>query len=176
MKIAVIQHRLRETAEEDLVALGDAAATATDMGAEVVVFPRVPVLADQSAGDPVISALRAVGEERSEQVIYLNPMMAPEGAHVAELPLLGKTALLVGDACMDPVELGRALMESPASAIVAVGAENDLQAEAVLELALGLSESLAATNRSPTTWVACCGCATGTWAFSRRRFRTTASR
>ena len=94
MKIAVIQHRLRETAEEDLVALGDAAATATDMGAEVVVFPRVPVLADQSAGDPVISALRAVGEERSEQVIYLNPMMAPEGAHVAELPLLGKTALL----------------------------------------------------------------------------------
>ena len=56
---------------------------------------------------------------------------------------LGRIALLAGDACMTGLELVRILGDSPNVAVLAPRSENDLQAEAVMELAIGLSESLA---------------------------------
>lgn len=143
MQIAVIQHVLRGDDHEDAVALGNAAADATDMGAEVVIFPSVPVLADASDGDPVAKLFEAIGEPQRENVVYLNPAIVPDGAHVAALPLLGQTALLVGDACADAGEILTVSGKKPAAVIMSPRSENDLQAEAVAELALGLSASLA---------------------------------
>jgi predicted amidohydrolase len=143
MRIAVIQHVLRKDDHEDAVALANAAADATDMGASVVVFPRVPVLADTSDGDPVAKAFDAIDEKQKDRVIYINPAAVLEGAHVAPLPYLGRTALLVGDAAMDAQEILTASGKKPFAAILAPGSENDLQAEAIAELALGLSQSLA---------------------------------
>ena len=143
MQIAVIQHALRGDDHEDAVALGNAAADATDMGAEVVIFPSVPVLADASDGDPVAKLFEAIGEAQREQVVYLNPAIVPDGGHVASIPLLGQTALLVGDACCDDAEILGVSGKKPLVAIMSPRSENDLQAEAVAELALGLSSSLA---------------------------------
>ena len=56
---------------------------------------------------------------------------------------LGRIALLAGDACMTGLELVRILGDAPNVAVLAPRSENDLQAEAVMELAIGLSESLA---------------------------------
>ena len=143
MQIAVIQHVLRGDDHEDAVALGNAAADATDMGAEVVVFPRVPVLSDASDGDPVATLFEAIGEKQNETVAYINPAVAPDGAHFGGLPILGPTVLIVGDACMDYQEILTASGKKPQVAILAPDSENDLQAEAISELALGLSSSLA---------------------------------
>ena len=143
MQIAVIQHVLRGDDHEDAVALGNAAADAADMGAEVVVFPRVPTLADGSAGDPVGKVFEAIGESQNESVAYINTAIMPDGAHFATLPILGPTVLMVGDACMDYQEILTASGKKPRVAILAPGSENELQAEALSELALGLSSSLA---------------------------------
>jgi hypothetical protein len=143
VKIAVIQHVLCDTNEEDAVALGNAAADATDIGAEVVVLPPAPALSDLDNGDPVARLFEAIGESMSETVVYLNPSVAPDGVHTAELPLVGSTALIVGDACADRTAILEAAKKKPQIAILVPRAENELQAEAVLELALGLSNSFA---------------------------------
>jgi len=143
MHIAVIQHVLRGDDHEDAVALGNAAADATDMGAQVVVFPSVPVLAEGSAGDPVGKIFEVTGEAQNENVAYINTAIMPNGVHFATLPILGPTVLMVGDAAMDYQEILTASGKKPHVAILAPGSENDLQAEAVSELALGLSSSLA---------------------------------
>ena len=143
MQIAVIQHELRGDDKMDAEALANAAADATDMGADVVVFPRVPVLADASDGDPVAKIFRVIGEEQGEKVLYVNPSTVPDGLHVAALPYVGQAALFVGDAAFDHQELLTASGNKVFAAILVPGSENDLQAEAVAELALGLSSSLA---------------------------------
>jgi predicted amidohydrolase len=142
MQIAVVQHLLRGDSHEDAVALANAAADAADVGAQVVVFPTVPALADDSEGDPVAKAFEAIGEAQPQDVLCINPAVMPEGAHIAELPLLGRTALLVGDACADAAQIQKVASENPDVTIVAMGADNELQAEALAEFVLGLSDSL----------------------------------
>ena len=142
MRIAVIQHVLRASAEEDAVALGNATADACDSGASVVILPAVPLLADMSDGDPVPGLFAAIGEERPDTII-LNPAVAPPGLNIATLPELGSTALIVGDAAMDYQEILTASGKKPGVAILVPQSENGLQAEAMLELAIGLSQSLA---------------------------------
>jgi len=143
VNIAVIQHTLLGDDKADAVALANAAADATDMGAELVVFSPAPVLADLSDGDPVGKIFEVIGEAQGEEVVYLNPAAVPDGMHIATLPMLGQTALFVGDACLDYQEILTASGKKPAVAILCPHSENDMQAEAVLELALGLSSSLA---------------------------------
>jgi hypothetical protein len=63
--------------------------------------------------------------------------------HIAALPFLGQTALFVGDACLDYQEILTASGKKPQVAIFCPHSENDMQAEAMMELALGLSSSLA---------------------------------
>jgi predicted amidohydrolase len=143
MQIAVIQHMLRGDDSEDAVALANAAADATDMGANVVVFPAAPVLADESAGDPVARIFEAVGEKQNQSVVYLNTAAVAQGSDVAMIPQLGQTAVLVGDACGDSTQILNVSGKKPHVAILAPRAESDLQVEAAAELALGFSSSLA---------------------------------
>lgn len=149
MKIAAIQHRLRGNAEEDVRALADAAIGASANGAEVIILPDVPSLhADDGAGFAVLSQLL---EETPAFCIVPNIDLASCGvAVVAALPApvsapgggLGSMALVVGDSCMDAQELSRVAEQTPSFAVLSPRSETDLQAEAMLEFAIELSDSL----------------------------------
>jgi hypothetical protein len=143
VNIAVIQHTLRGNDADDATELGNSAADATDEGAELVIFSPAPVLACVSAGDPVPKLFAAIGEPQNPETLYINTAAIPVGMHLVEMPRLGAVALFVGDACLDYQEILTASGKKPQLAIFVPYSENDMQAEAVLELALGLSSSLA---------------------------------
>lgn len=149
MRIAVIQHRLLGTAQEDAATLAHAAARAAREGAKLVVLPDVfSIHADGADAREGFSELLA-----PVPACCLVPHVGPGSAgaaFVVELPSgaglpsgVGKVALLDGDSCMDAGELASAAAEHPSIAVLLPRCENDLQAEAVLELAIALSDSLA---------------------------------
>lgn len=145
MKIAAVQHRLRSTPAEDVDALAAAARAAADAGAELVVFPEVlPIGGEQSEERQRLYALLA--EIPGQRLIpAVGPYASGMGLVSGPLPAfpgLGKIAMLVGDAGMTGTELILALGDSPSVTLLAPRSESELQAEAVLELAIGLSESL----------------------------------
>lgn len=145
MKLAVIQHRLRTDALDDAREAAAEAARAAEAGAELIVLPALDSLADNAAREAFAEATREL------RTGLLVPLVTPAvRAHVftaAEIPTiaerLGSAALLYGDACMDAAVLERTAAEKPAVLILAPKSEGDLQAEAMLELAIGLSESAA---------------------------------
>ena len=146
MKIGVIQHRTRDRAAEDVTALVSATARAADSGAEFVVLPEVLRLFGEQNPDrwALVTGLDSIAGAR------LIPFVGPEVPAFSsvltppqDIESLGTIALLVGDACVDP-EVHRALFEQlPNVAVLSPRSESELQAEAVLELAIGLSLSLA---------------------------------
>ena len=145
MKIAVIQHRLRDSVDDDIAALHTAAAAAAEAGAAVVFMPEpLSLIGDGEATERFFGGLDGLSGVR------LIPSTAPgvDSFAATAPPLdgleeLGRIALLAGDACMTGFELVRILGDLPTVAVLAPRSENDLQAEAVMELAIGLSESLA---------------------------------
>lgn len=147
MRIAVVQHTLRASAEEDAHALGLAARAAVEAGAELLVFPEVLSLHAHPARD----VLRAELEPLSGTLSYLLPHVGPSSCSLrfaaADLPgiseRLGRIAMLHGDACMDADELAAAAEDRPAVLLMAPRSESDLQSEAVVELAIKLSDSVA---------------------------------
>ncbi|MBF4510243.1 MAG: hypothetical protein ISP10_07210 [Aeromicrobium sp.] len=142
VKIAVVQHALRATPAQDLEALVAVSATAASAGADIVVLPEVTAVREGPLGDELWRRLEDVAPDAA--VIWSRGAAeGPETAVVAEVPPLGATALLSGDACMDPQALTVLLAETPEAAILAPRSESELQAQAVLELAIGLSTSLA---------------------------------
>ncbi|MGB4593753.1 MAG: hypothetical protein WBI63_08290 [Coriobacteriia bacterium] len=64
-------------------------------------------------------------------------------AHTEGAELLGTIIRLDGDAALDPVEYTKACAKEPDVLLLSPGAESELQAEAVLEVAIGLSTSCA---------------------------------
>ena len=147
MKIAVVQHQLRDSAADDAVALAAAAVSAAQRGADLVVLPEVLSLHSPGVERDLLNELLA-----PVPAFCLMPHVGPDVCglgFVASLPVeagvpddLGAIALLVGDACMDPAELVKLAAEKPAFASLVPRSETDLQAEAVIELALQLSASL----------------------------------
>ena len=147
MKVAVVQHRLRGDAAADARALGEAAHEAARAGAGFVIFPEVFSLDAGAERDAMFAAIDAhLGD-----VPYLVPHVGPDVLEMAfaaaELPgvseRLGTVALLVGDACIDTRRLHGAAASEPAVLVLAPRSESEIQAEAVLELAIQLSESAA---------------------------------
>jgi predicted amidohydrolase len=70
--------------------------------------------------------------------------IGPDGAsELHALDVLGRVALLTGDAAIDEEEYARLGQNPPDALILYPGAESDIQAEAVFEVALELSISLA---------------------------------
>jgi predicted amidohydrolase len=150
MRIAAIQHRLRDDADGDARALAQAAVAASGRGAELIVLPSVPSLhLDSGAGHILLAEL--VSDVSAMCIIPGVDMVSEGAAAVVALPepfsapghptcLAG---ILVGDACMDAASLGEVASRRPALGVLSPRSETDLQAEAMLEYAIALSYSLA---------------------------------
>lgn len=85
-----------------------------------------------------IHADDAMPEVRDADVVFTSDDLKPEAA-----ALLGDVAVLEGDRCFDPGEHERLKERSPSALILHPGSESELQAAAVLELAVALSSNLA---------------------------------
>lgn len=146
MRIAVVQHGLRQSAAEDAEGLYQAALAAQDAGAALVVFPEVCSLIGEDNPDRAMLFLQLGPLDGARLIPQLGPAhrgywglaSAPDGVEE-----LGTMALLVGDSCCDPAALEALAAEKPDLAVLIPRSESELQAEAIFELALGLSDSLA---------------------------------
>ncbi len=146
MRIAVIEHRLRGDALADADALVEASKKAADGGAEVVVFPHALPIDEAEAHERLTRGMYGVPGTRLVPRIAAN-VRAQVFPVTDQVPVLGERlgpiALLHGDACINPSVLERTAAASPNVLIMTPCSESDLQAEAMLELALALSESAA---------------------------------
>ena len=142
MKIAVVQHRLRPAPAQDLEALVGAVGEAERRGAEVIVLPAVPVLQDGPLSEDI---WRRLGEAAPGVVVLMPSVHEPsaDAALVRDVESLGSVTLIAGDAVCDREALSAAASERPDVAVLSPLSESELQAEAFLELAIGLSSSLA---------------------------------
>lgn len=142
MRIAVLQHRLRAHERMDLAAMLAESEHAAEQHVQVIVFPRVPGL---TADRGLLDAFYRNVEERAPGVGWIRPSMRHQGdgsLRPATTPL-GRTLVLDGDDCIDPA-LFAAVQEAACDALVWLfNAEDPLQAEAALELALDASMRLA---------------------------------
>ena len=148
MRLAVVQETRRGTATRDSVTLLELLVNACSRGAEVVVLPNLPWL---SATEIAEIASAAFLRTEYPNVTVLAPLFGPpepsSGAPLARgVPVnesaLGTTAALSGDECLDPLIARGLAAAAPNAIILRPGNESDLQAEAMLERALGLSESI----------------------------------
>lgn len=141
MRIGVVQHKMRTHERMDLAALLSAAERASEDGVRLLVYPPIPGL---TPGSGLVEAFAQNVAERVPGVSFIAP-----GA--SERPLtrgpvdtvLGKTLVLSGDECIDPDSFGE-VEEMKLDALVwQMLTDSAQQAEAVIELALDASMSLA---------------------------------
>lgn len=142
MRIAVVHHRTRGDVVADLNALVSAARSACDSGATAVVLPHVPSL--EGLPEPeraeLVSRIEGCAEGSAVYVSFV--AAAQPRPRVLETPL-GRTALVTGDACFS-VDVLQELAEGDLDTMVwRPRAESTLQAEAILEWALGCAPMLA---------------------------------
>lgn len=141
VRIAVVQHQLRTHERMDLAALLSLTERAAEEGAQVLVYPCVPGI---GASPALMNAFAANVAERTPGVTVISPCVALEAGPplgVAPTPL-GSTLILSGDACIDTGLFDEIVSLRPEALIWQMDSESDLQAEAVLELALDASLSL----------------------------------
>lgn len=142
LRLAVVQHRSRPAPAQDLEAIAIAAAQAAGRGAEMIVLPDVPAVIEGPLSDELFCRL----EEAAPGLEVIVPQAtADDGPSfvLREVEPLGRIVLLRRDACFDAAVLEAAAEAGPGLAVLAPGSESDLQAQAVLELAIALSTSLA---------------------------------
>lgn len=142
MRIGALQHRLRTHERMDLAAMLAQSEHAAEQGVQVLVFPRVPGLAVDRG---LLDAFFRNVEERAPGMAWVRPgtLLAGEAALEPRATALGRTIGLDGDDCIDPAYFQR-IQESACDALIwRFNAEDPLQAEAALELALDASLHLA---------------------------------
>jgi hypothetical protein len=126
----------------DLAAMLAESEHAAEQQVQVLVFPRVPGL---NADRGLLDAFFRNVEERAPGVGWIRPNLRHQGVGSLQ-PVttpLGRTLVLDGDDCIDPA-LFPAVQEAACDALVWLfNAEDTLQAEAALELALDASLHLA---------------------------------
>lgn len=139
MRIAVVQHA--SPAGEAAVVV-PVVRGALERGADLLICPAAPAF----AVDALSAELdRVVGES---DAVYVLPVIEdpPHGTlSVIEsegTAAVGRIAVLVGDACFDRVSWERARDAGVAATVLCPLSESDLQAEAALEVAIALSDSL----------------------------------
>jgi hypothetical protein len=146
VKIAVIEHMLRGSADEEALALAEACIAASEQQAEVVFLPASLPIDEEGAHKKLAAAVAGVPGTRLIPRISsgVRAQMFPV---TDEIPVvgsrLGRAALLHGDACFDRAVLEQVAAGNPHVLIMTPMNENELQAEAMLELAIALSESVA---------------------------------
>lgn len=146
MRIAVIQHRLRESAAKDVEALLSAARIAADGGAELIVMPELRTM--ESAPEDLREELHCKMDDVAATVLFPRAGLSAEGVCYVASPLegheaLGNLGLLVGDAAFSSANWSGIVAQEPSVLVMCPRSESDLQAEATIELAIALSESLA---------------------------------
>ena len=141
MKVALIHHRLRGDPSVDADALVDQEQRACAAGAEAVVCPRIPTLLSLEPEERTALLARVKGC-LDGAVLFLSFAAEDTGPQVSQTPL-GRTALVGGDACLRETVVREIVAEGADAVIWRVGAESELQAEAVLEYALACSPALA---------------------------------
>lgn len=142
MKVAVIQHKLRAHERMGLAALLASAQEASDEGATVIVCPSIPGLSRKTR---IYQAFIENMRIHAAGSLVLTPALAiyREGDLEPFLTPLGRTLSLVGDECLDPGYYDSIDRVAPNAMLWQPDPESSLQAEAVLELALDASLSLA---------------------------------
>lgn len=139
MRTAVIQHRLQDSPRDDAEALTAAVRAAVGRGAELIVVPHFPSGRDaatlMSLARDAAGPVPLVGAEATAWPDDVAPVAGAEA--------LGPVLAVSGDACFDPSLWSRALDWAPNVLIMSPLSENDLQAEAALEVAIALSDALA---------------------------------
>lgn len=119
-----------------------AAVQAVARGADVLVLPAVSALNEGPLSDELFCRLEESAPGLEVVVAQSESPDVPPFA-VRDIEALGRVVLLVGDACIDQEVLQAALASEPGLAVFSPESESDLQAQAVLELAVELSMSLA---------------------------------
>ncbi len=143
MKIAVVQHELRPAPAQDLEALVIAVARAASLGADLVILPDVAAVHDGPLGDELF---RRTEEDAPGVVVWSAHRYGSDpgdGPLTLSVEAVGAACALVGDDAMDHAALLACAARRPGLLVLAPGAESELQAQAVLELAVALSTSLA---------------------------------
>lgn len=141
MRLAVVQHRSRPAPAQDLEALV-MASSGVAHEADALVLPDVPALREGPLSDDLFCRLGEMVP--SVDVITVQPDPGHDVSFtLEEREGLGRLALLWGDECIDPDVLSAVAAAKPGMVVLAPGSESELQAQAVLELAVPLSTSLA---------------------------------
>jgi hypothetical protein len=146
LRIAVAQHRLRDTAAEDAEALCAAALRAAEQGAELLILPEVFSL--QGDEDPARERLFEEVDRLGVSLFW--PQLGTDSGGFAGffdasegLGRLGSMALLIGDGCIDISTIRELAFGFPDLGVLVPRSESDLQVEAMLEVAIALSDSFA---------------------------------
>lgn len=142
MRVAVVQHRIRTHERMDLAAMLALSERASEEGAQVIVYPAVPGL---SSGTMLVPAFLRNVEDRAPGITAVSPFVAKRegGAPAVMRTALGRTLVLAGDECIDPGVFAEIQALACETLVWQFDAEDELQAEACLELALEASLTLA---------------------------------
>lgn len=141
VKFAVVQHALRPTPAQDLEALVLAVAHAAAQGAGVVFLPAITSVYDGPLYDDLFRRTSEVAP--GIEIVPARDDHKPGRLAVEMIESLGSTVVLVGDDAIDLEALERCAAARLGVLVLAPGAESELQSQAVLELAIALSTSVA---------------------------------
>ncbi|MDI6842788.1 MAG: hypothetical protein QMC94_00095 [Anaerosomatales bacterium] len=97
---------------------------------------------DREAQARALAELRARAVAQGAEVLIAAPVGGEE-ALLDGVDSMGDVVVLQGDAAIDPAELAKARRARPTALVLMPGAESELQAEGVLELAIAASVSVA---------------------------------
>lgn len=143
MKLVVIQHRLMQSAAQDFEELSESVSRACAHAADVVVCPRVDSIQDGALiARPFLDR---VGQCAEGTALLVPFGWQPEDhdSEFAKATPLGETVLLTSDEALDPIGLAALRDASPDALVIRPCSESELQAEGFIELAIGLSQSVA---------------------------------
>jgi predicted amidohydrolase len=141
LRIAVLQHKMRTHERMDLAALLALSEEAAEEHAQVLVYPCVPGIGTQQQ---LMQAFAMNVIERVPGAVVVAPCVGVtrEGPVQAANTPLGSTVVLSGDDFLDPAVYDQIQQIGPDALVWQSASESDLQAEAILELALDTSLSL----------------------------------
>lgn len=134
MRVAVIQCSMRVDQAGGPGTLLRLVAEAATLGAGLVVVSRISP--DSGSKIEAAAAGATLLAARSDRDL-------PADGSALVVAAVGRVSVLAGDSVIDPRRLEHVASEGPDILVLSPGSESDLQAEAVLELALDLSVSVA---------------------------------
>lgn len=137
MRIAVIQHQLRDDPTEGSAALIASLDAAREREADIVVVPALPGWPTEALRD-----FATVADTGPSWVCATVGDWPASCEPVKRAESLGGVLSVAGDACFDPALWAQAIEWEPGALVLSPGCESDLQAEAALEVAIALSDAV----------------------------------